>query len=137
MNFIDVLFVFQYYSGSSLLSHLERNNYNASHLNGSSDNLPPGCVQYLVPGKHANFKMEHQVIIILCIFIASLRQELQYICLHVTVMKRFVAHDKRGSCFLNFFMPPAHLSDQIASMGNFPCYQLFVVATSFLPWSLE
>ncbi|XP_050724944.1 WD and tetratricopeptide repeats protein 1-like isoform X3 [Eriocheir sinensis] len=40
----------QYFSGASLLNHLERNNYNASHLNGSSDNLPPGCVQYLVPG---------------------------------------------------------------------------------------
>ncbi|XP_045110144.1 WD and tetratricopeptide repeats protein 1-like isoform X1 [Portunus trituberculatus] len=38
----------QYFSGGS--SHLERNNYNISHTTGSSDNLPPGCVQYLVPG---------------------------------------------------------------------------------------
>ncbi|XP_071533166.1 WD and tetratricopeptide repeats protein 1-like isoform X2 [Panulirus ornatus] len=40
----------QYPPGGTLRSQWERSNYATSQLDASSDNLPPGCVQYLVPG---------------------------------------------------------------------------------------
>ncbi|CAL4137291.1 unnamed protein product [Meganyctiphanes norvegica] len=47
----------QYPPGGSARSQWERSNYATNQLDASSNNLPPGCVQYLVPG-HLPDKMK-------------------------------------------------------------------------------